>query len=439
MKQLIIIIVLLFSIQQSIIYAQTELYFNNLDSLLSYAETNSTSVKNAEQKTLIAKWQKISAQAGIVNFRMQTNFSMTYNIELPVTYLPGEAFGGEPGTVKEVTTGQKYITNLNIMPQIDLINPTNWAKLRSAKAGSELTKVGNLIAKKTLFESISAVYYNIISLQEQIEITQKTLLAADSLLINIQNKYDQGIVRLQDLNDTKINKLTTVDKLYQLKKTLKQQYYSLKILCDIPDTTQVEINEKPDYDNQFIVGLETDNQLLYEQSLLEIEKAQAEVMQNQYMQFPVVSLVFYDALQQNSNNSFFDNRADWVNPKYIGLKISLPFPNINAFTQTKTAKINKTISVQNAEHTKLQNDFENKQMKLDYEKAYSQLETARQIKELKEQNYTLALNQFNEDILSSDKLLIAFNDMLASRLNYSSALANLLYSLAKININNQVK
>jgi len=439
MKQLIIIIVLLFSIQQSIIYAQTELYFNNLDSLLSYAETNSITVKNAEQQTLIAKWQKISAQAGIVNFRMQTNFSMTDNLELPVTYLPGEAFGGEPGSVKEVTTGQKYITNLNIMPQIDLINPANWAKLRSAKAGSELTKVGNLIAKKTLFESISAVYYNIISLQEQIEITKKTLLTADSLLINIQNKYDQGIVRLQDLNDTKINKLTTIDKLQQLKKTLEQQYYSLKILCDIPDTIKVEINEKPDYDNKYLVDLETDNQLLYEQSLLEIEKAQAEVMQNQYMQFPVVSLVFYDAFQQNSNNSFFDNRADWINPKYIGLKISFPFPNINAFTQTKTAKINKTISVQNAEHTKLQNDFENKQMKLDYEKAYSQLETARQIKELKEQNYTLALNQFNEDILSSDKLLIAFNDMLASRLNYSSALANLMYSMSKININNQVK
>ncbi len=436
MKQLIIILLMYLSFQA--VNAQ-ELYFNNLDSLLIYAEDNSITIKNMEQNTLIAKWQKIAAQAGIVNFRMQTNFSMTDNIELPVTYLPGEAFGGEPGTVKEVTTGQKYITNLNIMPQIDLINPTNWAKLRSAKVGSELTNVSNLIAKKTLFESISAAYYNIVSLQEQVEITKKTLLTADSLLINIQNKYNQGIVRLQDLNDTKINKITTADKLFQLKKTLEQQYYSLKILCDIPETTKITIKEKPDYDNQYIPDLVTDNQLKYEQSLLEIEKAQAEVTQNQYMQFPVVSLVFYDAWQQNSNNSFFDNRADWINPKYIGLKISLPFPNINAFTQTKTAKINKTISIQNAEHTKLQNDFENKQMKLDYEKAYSQLETARQIKELKEQNYTLALNQFNEDILSSDKLLIAFNDMLVSRLNYSSALADLLYAVSKININNKVK
>ena len=438
MKRLILIILGFFSILQ-ILPAQTELHFRNLDSLLSYAEKNSVSVKNANQQTLTAKWQKIAAQTGLINFRMQTNFSMTDNLELPVTYLPGEAFGGVPGTFKEVTTGQQYITNLNIIPQIDLINPTSWAKLKSAQTGSKLTEVSNLLAEKTLFESISAAYYNILSLQEQVEITEKTLQSADSLLKNVQNKYDKGIVRLQDLNDTKINKLTTADKLQQLQKLLKQQYYGLKILCDIPETTKINIDQTPNFDIEFMPDLETNNQLKYRQSILEVEKAEAEIKQTQYMQLPVVSLMFYDAWQQNSNSSFFDNNANRINPKYLGLKISLPFPSISAYTQTKTAKINKTISLQNAEHTKLQNDLENKQLKIDYEKAYAQTETAKKIKELKEQNYTLALNQFNADILSSDRLLTAFNDMLISKLNYSNALAAFLHAESVININNRIK
>ncbi|NPA67541.1 MAG: TolC family protein [Chlorobi bacterium] len=421
------------------VFSQTELRFDNLDSLLAYAENNSIAVKNAGQQTLIAKWQKISAQTGLINFRVQTNFSMTDNLELPVTYLPGEAFGGAPGTFKEVTTGQQYITNLNIIPQIDLINPVSWAKLKSAKTGSELTEVNNLLARKTLFESVSAAYYNVISLKEQVNITEKTLLTADSLLTNVQNKYDQGIVRLQDLNDTKVNKLTTQDKLNQLKKSLEQQYYALKILCDIPENENLVISEKPDYKKEYTEDLQTDNQLKYKAALLEAEKANAEVKQYRRMQLPVVSLMFYDAWQQNSNNSFFDDNANWINPKYIGLKISMPFPSISAYTQTKTAEINKTISLQNAEHTKLQNELENKQLKLDYEKAYSQLKTAEQIKELKEQNYTLALNQFNADILSSDRLLTAFNDMLISRLNYSNALAAFLHAESVIDINNKIK
>jgi OMF family outer membrane factor len=438
MKYILILTIIILQFFQTV-NGQTELSFNNLDSLLKYAENNSISIKTGEQQILLAKWQKISAQAGLVNFRMQTNFNLTNNTELPVSYMPGEAFGGAPGTFKEVTMGQQYVGNLNIAPQIDIINPANWAKLQSANVHSELADINNLIAKKSLFESISASYHNIVSLQEQIELTQKSLLIADTLLLNMQNKYSAGIVRQQDLNDAQINKLTLADKLEQLKISLKQQYFSLKILCDIPETTLLTINEPTNYNQQLTNGLEVDNQLNYKSSLLKVDLVNADLKTNHFMQLPTVSLVFYDAWQQNSNLMFFDNNVQWLNSQYVGLKLSMPFPDINRFTQTKTSKINKTISLQNAEHTKLQTDFTNKQLLLDYEKAYSQFITTKQIYELKDQNYQLALNQFNMDILSSDKLLIAFNDMITSRLNYSNSLANLLFSKSKIDINNSIK
>ena len=438
MKYFLILSIALLQFLQTV-NAQSELSFNKLDSLLKYAEDNSVSIKTGEQQVLLAKWQKISAQAGLVNFRMQTNFNLTDNIVQPVTFFPGEAFGGAPGTFKKVTTGQQYIGNLNIAPQIDIINPASWAKLISANVNAKLTNVNNLIAKKSLFESISASYHNIISLQEQIELTQISLLAADTLLQNMQNKYSEGIVRQQDLNDAQINKLSLADKLEQLKLSLKQQYFSLKILCDIPETTLLSINEQTNYNQQFTLGLEVDNQLNYKSSLLKVDLANADVKTNLFMQLPTVSFVYYDAMQQNSNLMFFDKDKQWLNSQYLGLKISMPFPDFNRFTQTKISKINKTIALQNTEHTKLQNDFTNKQLVIDYEKAYSQFMATKQIYELKKQNYQLALNQFSVDILSSDKLLIAFNDMITSRLNYSNSLANLLFSKSKIDINNTIK
>ena len=438
MKQILFLITgLLLLIQPA--NAQDKLSFNNLDILLEYAENNSMFIKTGEQQSLLAKWQKISAQAGLVNFRMQTNFNLTNNLELPVTFLPAEAFGGTPGTFKEVTTGRQYIGNLNLSPQIDIINLANWAKLTSANVNVDLTNVNNLIVKKTLFESVSASYHNIISLQEQIEITQKSLLSADTLLMIMQNKYTEGIVRQQDLNDAHINKLTLSDNLEQLDLSLKQQYYNLRILSDIPETISISIDEKPDYDKHIILGLHADNQLQYESSLLKVELAEADLKTNRFMQYPTVSLVFFHAWQQNSNTKFFDNDVNWLNSQYVGLKVSLPFPDINRFTLTKSSRINKVISLQNAEHTKLENELTNKQLILDYEKAYSQLNTAKQIFELKEQNYDLALHQFDMSILSSDKLIIAFNDMLTSRLNYSSALANLNFTMSKIEITNTIR
>lgn len=419
--------------------AQNKLIFNTVDSLFRYAENQSIAIKTGEQQVLLAKWQKISAQAGLVNFRMQTSFSLTDNVKLPVTYFPAEAFGGEPGTFKEVTTGQQYMGNINFAPQIDLINPVSWAKLKSAKINQELTNVNNLIVKKSLFESISAGYYNIISLKEQIVISRKNLYTADTLQIIMQNKYTEGIVRQQDLNDATINKLALEDKLNQLKISLNQQYYALKILCDIPQNEDIIITETANYEQQFNIGLHTDNQLQHKSSLLKSGLAKEDLRANRLAQYPTVSIVAYDGWQQNSRNQFFDSNSNWVNSQYIGLRLSMPFPDINRFTLTKTANINKTISELDAEHSKHQNDIANIQLNLDYEKAYSQLNTTKQIFLLKEENYQMALNQFNASILPSDKLLIAFNDMLASRLNYSAALANLLYAKSKIEINNSIK
>jgi OMF family outer membrane factor len=415
------------------------LEFNSVDSLFKYAENHSNSIKIGEQEMLLAKWQKISAQAGLVNFKMQTSFSLTNNVKLPVTYFPAEAFGGEPGTFKEVTTGQQFMGNLNFSPQIDIISPVSWAKLKSAKINTELTDINNLIVKKALFESISAGYYNIISLKEQIEISQKNLFTADTLLIIIQNKYTEGIVRQQDLNDATINKLSLADKLTQLKISLNQQYYALKVLCDIPQSEKLIITENANYNQPFNIDLKANNQLEHEWSLLKANLAKEDLRANRFAQYPTVSIVAYDGWQQNSNNQFFDSNKSWVNNQYIGLKLSMPFPDISRFTLTKSAKINKTIAELDAKHTKHENDIANIQLNLDYEKAHSQFKTSNQIFLLKQENYQMALNQFNASILSSDKLLIAFDDMLVSQLNYSAALANLLYTKSKIEINNSIQ
>jgi len=436
-KKLLFVTVLLMAFSN--LKAQVELYFNNLDSLLVYAEKNSYTIKNANKKTLISKWQKIAAQAAIPNFKFQTNFSLTDNLELPVTYLPAEAFGGQPGTFKEVTTGQQYMSNLNFLFQADLLNLSSWSKLKSARIDTELTQVSNKLAKKSLFESIAATYYNILSLQSQIKTTGQTLVVADTLLANIERKYNQGLVRLQDLNDSKINKLSTKDKLQQLEKSLEQQKNNLKILCDIPTDSRLFITEKESEKKVYKYDLSTDNQLKYKQSLLEAEKAKAEIKRNKFMQLPVLSFVFYDAWLQNNNTGFFDSQFDWNNSKYVGLKLSIPFPNITAHTQTKISKFNAQISEENLMHIQKQNDLENRQLIIDYQKAYSQLETNKQIKELKEENYRLALNQFKADILPTDRLLTAYNDMLVSRLNYDVAYANWLYTISKININNTIK
>lgn len=418
---------------------RAQLNFTGLDSLLSYAERNSTAIKTGHQQSLLAKWTKVAAIANTVNFKSPITFSATDNLQLPVNFLPAEAFGGPAGTFRQVTLGQEYVSNFNFNPQIDILNPYNWAKVKSASVNKEITEVGNQINKKTLFENIAAVYYNLLALQEQIILTEKSLTAADSIQQIVQNKFSSGIIREQDLNNARVNQLNIKDKLIQLKIMHEQQLNTLKILCDIPTGVQLTLQNST-YSQSPKETLKSTGNLNNRYNELQHKLAKSEWRANKMSMMPTLSAFYYQGWQHNSNISFFDNKSSWIQSQYIGIKITVPFPpDVTKMSQSYTSKINYRIAGLNNEHSELQTELNNKSLDLDFNKALSTYETSKQIYDLKSSNYTKSINQYKEGILSTDVLLTAFNEMINSELSVVSAFSSAQFIKSKILINNALK
>jgi outer membrane protein TolC len=416
----------------------SQLKFDSVDSLLKFAENKSTGIKVGDQQSLLAKWTKIAALGNSINLRSPISFASTDNILLPVNFIPGEIFGGPAGSFREITFGQRYVSNFNFNPQIDIINPYAWAKVKSASVNKELTEVNNLITKKNLFESIAAAYYNIVSLQEQVRSSEQNLRNADSLVIIVKNKAGQGLVREQDVNNATINLMGVEDRLNQLKLSLEQQYLSLKVLCDIPASTSVVILADPYKLKTEATKSASSLNLRY--SELQSKLAKSELRANRWSMFPVLSLFYYQGYQQNSNTALFDANAKWIESKYIGFRISVPFPpDVSKLSNSYNSKINYRISKMNSEHMALQNAMNNENLNLDQQKALSAYETSSKIYDLKKSNYQKSLNQYREGILPTDILLTNFNDLLIAEINYTSAKAQLGFSTTKLSINNSVK
>jgi OMF family outer membrane factor len=91
----------------------------------------------------------------------------------------------------------------------------------------------------------------------------------------------------------------------------------------------------------------------------------------------------------------------------------------------------------NEEHIIKENEIKNQQLLLDYDKSVMQSQNLLKIADLKKDTYEKNYNQFKENILSLDKLLISQNDLLLSKLNLVSALANICFNKNKIDINNK--
>ena len=422
----------------SLLLKGQSLTFGSLDALLRYADTASYVNDQTKLQQNLAELTTKAAFGSALNPRIPVSGAMTNNTNLAVNFIPAEIFGGPAGTFREVTFGQQYITSLNIAPQFDIINVAHIAEIKSAKINEELVDTQNKISKKNLFDQLNAVYNNILSFEAQIEVLQENILKADSIYTIVKNKYDQGIIRIQDLNDAEVNLIQHKNKLSQAKLSLEQQYLSLAILCDTKEAIQLSEklwDVKPSDETLAVTG-----NISLKSYMLQRAAAEQEYKVAKLQNLPTLSFVSSFNRQNNSNEKYFDNAQRWINSSYVGLRLSWDFPtNVAKLTTMRSAKINMQLSEMNVEHATLQSDMQDRQLENDYAKAQADYQSALAIYSLESVSYNHVMNQYVNDIIPLDRLLTAQVKLLSSRLNVASALATLSYTGSKIQINNQFK
>jgi Outer membrane protein len=421
-------------------YSFSQTVFYSLDSLLLYAEQNSYTIKTGEQQSLLAKYGKLAAIGSIPDIQGGVNFTATNNNKLPVNYFPAEIFGGPPGTYREVTMGQQYVNNLNGSIDVKLFKLTGWDELRRAKLNIRITASNNLLNKQSLFNDIAATYFNIVSLQEQIETSEHNISAADTLLTAVKNRFKEGLVSKKDVNDAEINLLNVNENRSQLNFQLQQQRNNLKILADLPLSDSVIINHSLNKGQLTAIQTEQYSDLSYKNAVLNEELAKIDVLKNKHALLPIASFFFSDNHLQSSNNfDLFNSSPAWVQSQYFGLKLSWNLPSSSTISQIYSSRTNYRIARLNTEHAKKQTETNNSQLTIAYKKALSQLITSEKVFMLSSESYQKSLNKFSEGLFAVDDLINTFNEMLTHRYNYTTALVSLSLAKAKIDINKRIQ
>jgi OMF family outer membrane factor len=155
-------------------------------------------------------------------------------------------------------------------------------------------------------------------------------------------------------------------------------------------------------------------------------------------QLPVLSFVSSMAWQNNSNRTFLDNESRWINSNYVGLKLTWDFPtSVSKYTMARSKRLNEQMATINWENMQMQNTLKNQQLNNDYHKAGRDFEMESHILDLNRKSFYHSQQQYAQDILSLDKLLLAQEKYLSSSLNLVSAKANVIYQMNKIRINNE--
>jgi len=416
--------------------AQEVKQFASVQEIFTYAKQNNLIFKTNLLQSQLADLTAKAAIGNVFNPKIPVSYQAIDNTKMQVSFLPAEIFGGPSGSFKEVQFGQQYNATLSIQPQFEILNVAAWQQIKSAKINQALTENNNKLNEQKLFENINAVYYNILSLQAQAEVLQENLKIATDIKTIVQNRLQEGIARKQELNEAEVNEINIQDKIAQLQYVLQQQQLALSVFFE--NKLSPKLLESIWNYNMDTEVPEANNNLQVKNLDLQADLLQQDIKVSKYQNLPTASFISMLNYQNVSNNFFYHSDSRNVSNNYIGLKLNWDLPTtVSKLANTENKKLQLQVLQNTKTQTQLENEAKNKQLDIDYQKANSQLKNYQKIFAFKEDTYTKMRNQYQENILALDKLLIAQNDMLVSKLNIITALCNIGFTKNKIIINNQ--
>ena len=418
------------------VWSQEKKEFHTLDEVLAFAKEKKVSFRNDIIQQNLAELTRKTAVGNAFNPRIPVSAQVIDNMNLQTNYIPAEVFGGLPGSFREITMGLQYVSTFSIQPQFDIINLGNISRIKLAKTNQELVANQQKINEWTIYDQLNGIYFNILSFQGQQQMVEQNIVIAKQILTIVNNRFEEGIVRKQDVNEAEVNLIRLQDQLSQLQFYIQIQQQNLALFFENEVNPILNQNIR-DFDHKQILT-EANNNLWVNHYQLREKVAEQEWKAAQKQQLPVLGFVSSFNWQNLSNESFFHPNSNWIRYNYVGLRLSWDLPTtVSKYSAVKEKKMQWQMAENDRTHFLRENETRNSNLLVEYEKASSQLENFKKIQTLKEDTYQKYFDQYQENILPLDKLLTAQTDMLLSQLNVITALAGIGFSENKIIINNK--
>ena len=256
-----ILLAAVFSFQFAVAQAP-KIHSFTLDQALEYAMQNNYDVIYSEKNIEAAKQQMREATAiGLPQLDGALDYS--YNIQLPVNVIPGDAFpGGDPNQPLEIQFGTKNNVNAGLYLNQLLFSGKYIVGLQTAKIFMEKASIDFFKDKVAVRQQVANSYYDVLALQEAKRVVDTTLAVTQVLANETKLTYEVGFAEDVDVDQ-------------------------LELLVVDLEASQVNISNQLNIANaylKFFLGLdETDSLVMMDDMLSLIEKRQnSEIIARQF-------------------------------------------------------------------------------------------------------------------------------------------------------------
>jgi outer membrane protein len=370
MKQLLTFCISVFSLG---LMAQEENHFS-LTQALDYALAHNAQMINASRDVQAAYAQKWATIAmGLPQVSAESSYQN--QLKRPVSLLPGEFFGGEPGTYVPITFGQKQQMSISATLNQKIFDGSYIVGVQAIKTFIEISANAKQKTELEIRKAVVNAYGSVLLLDQSMAIINDNLSVLKQNILETQQLFQQGFAEEEQLEQLEITLLQLESQkrnTLQLQSITKQSFNLLlgrdltaafTLTEDLEALAAQHLMKQPKED--FLLENSVDYRIAFNQK--EQKRLELKLEKSKYL--PTLgAFVNYSTNAFGNTFEFFDSTQDWFDASILGLNLNIPV--FSSFMKRSNTKIKKLQFEQSL--TLL--DQKAKQANLEFQQAKSQFE-----------------------------------------------------------------
>ncbi len=406
----------------------------SLEEAIAYALEYNYSVINADREILDAQKQKWEV---IATGLPQIDGSLSYQNQLkqPVTLLPGEIVGGEPGSFLPVVFGQQNQVNATATLKQQIFDGSYIVGVQATEAFLRYSQNNKEKTDQEIRKAVIEAYGNVLLAKETVAILENNKSTLEKNLFETEKLFENGLGDEESVEQLQIT-LSSIES--ALKNSIRFQDITMQMLnliMGLPIESQTLLTENLDdlvlkqidfdlLETEFFMENNVDYKLvlnLNEQRYYELKLAKSKALPT------LNAFVNYGTSAFSNTFTFFENEQQWYGSSVLGFDLKIPiFSSLNRSATTQRAKIAYDQAKTQLTETEEQIRLQLERAKSDYIFAIEEYQTTKNNLNLAERIEKKNQTKYFEGLATSFELRQAQIQLYTAQQDYLEAMVEVI-------------
>jgi len=412
----------------TITYAQNSARHEfTIQQAVEYAYKNNVQVKNALLNIQVQQQTNRDITSAALPSVTGTLSGNNY-LQLPVSLLPGEFFGGAAGTFIPVRFGVKYNASATLQLQQLLFDGQVFIGLQARRTSIEFQTKNKEVTEEMIKTNIHKIYYQLVVSKTQIDLLDANISRLAKLEHDTKELYKNGFAEKLDLDKIAVQVANLQTEKLKALNSIDLGYMGLKTLLGMPVTDSLILLDKLG-EEQISKDFTLDTAYNYTDrkdfQYLSLGKKLNEfnIKRYQLSYLPTVSLSGSYTKNAQRNQFDFFGKGDWFTTSFVGLNVAVHiFDGFGKDARIKKARFELKQTENQIDDLKLNIDNEVAQSRVNFRTAIATMNFQKKNMQLAENVYNQTKKKYEVGTGSNTEITAAQTDLVTAQTNYISAL-----------------